>query len=132
MTWLTYRQFRAQAVAALVGVLAFAAVLGAHRPRIPALVPGLEGGILTGLSATDRRLFFTGIVVLASVPALLGAFWGAPMVARELENGTYRLVWNQSVTRTRWLAMKLGITCAAAAGVAGGGVPPGNRRGATA
>ena len=35
---------------------------------------------------------------------MIGAFWGAPMVARELETGTHRLVWNQSVTRTRWLA----------------------------
>jgi hypothetical protein len=75
--------------------------------------------VLTGLSTTDRRLFFAGIVILSSVPALLGAFWGAPMVARELESGTYRLVWNQSVTRTRWLAMKLTITCTAAAVVAG-------------
>ena len=37
-----------------------------------------------------------------------GVFWGAPLVARELEAGTHRLVWNQSVTRTRWLAIKLG------------------------
>jgi hypothetical protein len=32
------------------------------------------------------------------------------MVARELETGTHRLAWNQSVTRTRWLATKLGLT----------------------
>ena len=31
------------------------------------------------------------------------------MVARELEAGTHRLVWNQSITRTRWLVSKLGI-----------------------
>jgi ABC-type transport system involved in multi-copper enzyme maturation permease subunit len=34
-------------------------------------------------------------------------FWGAPLVARELEAGTHRLVWNQGVTRRRWLAVKL-------------------------
>ena len=42
-------------------------------------------------------------------PAVIGAFWGAPMVARELEAGTHRLVWNQSITRNRWLATKLGL-----------------------
>jgi hypothetical protein len=48
-------------------------------------------------------------------PALIGIFWGAPLVARELETGTYRLVWNQSVTRGRWLVMKLGLSALATA-----------------
>jgi hypothetical protein len=43
------------------------------------------------------------------LPALIGLFWGAPLLARELEAGTHRLVWNQSVTRSRWLAVKLGL-----------------------
>ena len=46
-------------------------------------------------------------------------FWGAPLIARELEAGTHRLAWNQSVTRTRWLAIKLAIVGAATAAVAG-------------
>jgi hypothetical protein len=41
-------------------------------------------------------------------------FWGAPLVARELETGTFRLAWTQGVTRTRWLAAKLAIAGAAA------------------
>ena len=41
-------------------------------------------------------------------------FWGAPLVAREFETGTFRLVWTQGVTRTRWLAAKLAIAGAAA------------------
>jgi len=49
-----------------------------------------------------------GLVVLV-VPALIGVFWGAPLIARELETGTFRLAWTQSVTRTRWLAVKLGV-----------------------
>ena len=40
-------------------------------------------------------------------PAVIGLFWGAPLIARELETGTSALAWNQSVTRTRWLAVKL-------------------------
>jgi hypothetical protein len=53
------------------------------------------------------------------VPALIGSFWGAPLLARELETGTYRLAWNQSVSRSRWLATKLAIVGAAAAATAG-------------
>jgi hypothetical protein len=41
-------------------------------------------------------------------------FWGAPLVARELETGTFRLAWTQSVTRTSWLAAKLAIAGVAA------------------
>jgi hypothetical protein len=51
---------------------------------------------------------------LALIPAVLGAFWGAPMIARELENGTHRLVWNQSVTRPRWLLSKILLVGSAA------------------
>jgi hypothetical protein len=41
------------------------------------------------------------------------------MVSRELETGTHRLVWNQSVTRSHWLATKLGVTTVVAAAVVG-------------
>jgi len=57
--------------------------------------------------------------VLLVLPALLGAFWGAPMIARELETGTFRLAWTQSVTRQRWLAVKLGLAGLASMVVAG-------------
>ena len=30
------------------------------------------------------------------LPALIGIFWGAPLIARELESCTYRLSWTQS------------------------------------
>jgi hypothetical protein len=55
-------------------------------------------------------------------PLVIGAFWGAPLIARELETGTHRLIWNQSVTRTRWLLVKIAISGGAAmlfAGIAG-------------
>ena len=53
------------------------------------------------------------------LPAIIGAFWGAPLVARELEAGTYRLAWNQDITRTRWIAVKLGIVGLAAVATSG-------------
>ncbi|MDP9868317.1 MULTISPECIES: ABC transporter permease [Streptosporangium] len=52
------------------------------------------------------------------LPALVGLFWGAPLISRELEAGTHLLVWNQSVTRTRWLAAKLALTGLAAVAAA--------------
>ena len=44
---------------------------------------------------------------------------GAPLAAREFETGTFRLAWTQGVTRTRWLAVKLGVVGAASMAVAG-------------
>jgi hypothetical protein len=34
---------------------------------------------------------------------------GAPLLGRELERGTWRLAWTQTVSRTRWLATKLAL-----------------------
>jgi ABC-type transport system involved in multi-copper enzyme maturation permease subunit len=114
MIWLTWRQFRAQTAAVYVAVAAVAVFLAITGPRLARLAR-LGGSIFDRLTKTDQNLFFAGVVVLAVAPAVIGAFWGAPMVARELEGGTHRLVWNQSVTRTRWLATKLGLTSLAAA-----------------
>jgi hypothetical protein len=58
-------------------------------------------------------------VVVGAGPGILGIFWGAPMVARELEAGMFRLAWTQSVTRTRWLPTKLGVVGLAAMAAAG-------------
>ncbi len=57
--------------------------------------------------------------VLLVLPALIGVFWGAPLVARELETGTFRLAWTQGVTRQRWLAVKLTLAGLASMAVAG-------------
>lgn len=37
------------------------------------------------------------------VPLLFGIFWGAPLLAKELEDGTHNLAWTQSVPRRQWL-----------------------------
>jgi ABC-type transport system involved in multi-copper enzyme maturation permease subunit len=107
VTWLTWRQFRAQAATALAAVAAVCALAALTGPRLADLA---VGGTLSfdQLRSSDRALFYAGVIVLSVFPALVGAFWGAPLVARELETGTHRLAWSQSVTRTRWLAAKLG------------------------
>jgi hypothetical protein len=41
------------------------------------------------------------------VPLLFGLFWGAPLLAKEFEDGTHNLVWTQGVTRGQWLRGKM-------------------------
>ena len=58
-------------------------------------------------------------LLLRPAPAIIGIFWGAPLVARELETGTYRLAWTQGITRSRWLTTKLLVVGASAIAAAG-------------
>jgi hypothetical protein len=37
-----------------------------------------------------------------AIPPLIGAFVGAPVLARELETGTFRFTWTQGFGRARW------------------------------
>lgn len=53
-----------------------------------------------------RLLALVGFLIL---PALLGVFVGAPVVARELEQGTHQLVWTQGVSRRRWAVTKFAL-----------------------
>ena len=45
--------------------------------------------------------------LLFAVPVLLGAFVGAPLLAREFESGTFRFAWTQGAGRTRWAVSTL-------------------------
>jgi hypothetical protein len=117
MIWLTWRQFRASALVLLGCVAAAMVVLAVTGPQLSDLSKAAGEGFLELLGA-DRvktTIFYASTFVLYVLPAVIGIFWGAPMVARELESGTSRLVWTQSITRTRWLATKLGLAGAAAA-----------------
>jgi ABC-type transport system involved in multi-copper enzyme maturation permease subunit len=133
MIWLTLRQFRTQAIVG-AAILVAAAIALAINARMIASAWTDSGAAacpatgdcpaLTSFSnATDTgriiTLFVLGTALLYLVPPLVGVFWGAPLVARELETGTHRLVWNQSVTRDRWLAVKLAVLCGASMAFAG-------------
>jgi ABC-2 family transporter protein len=119
MIWLTWRQFRTAAAAMFGGLAVLAVVLGITGPR---LADTYAGGIATCTASGDCSMFtqrffsdyqgvFLAVTAVSLVlPALIGLFWGAPLISRELEAGTHRLVWNQSITRTRWLVVKLGLT----------------------
>lgn len=58
-------------------------------------------------------------ILVIVMPCVIGVFWGAPLVAREIEGGTYRLAWTQSVSRVRWLVVKIGVMLLASVVVGG-------------
>src|SRR5437899_5505591 len=55
----------------------------------------------------DMNLHLANGFALQPVPALIGAFVGAPLLARELETGTFRYAWTQGFGRWRWTLAKL-------------------------
>jgi ABC-type transport system involved in multi-copper enzyme maturation permease subunit len=128
MIWLTWRQARTQTLAALAALAALAiyllvlrlAIQNAYDTTIVGCQPG-EGCSIAKEQFNETYGAQIGLIgaLLIGVPAAIGIFWGAPLITRELETGTHRLVWNQSVTRTRWLAVKLGIIALIAVAVTG-------------
>ena len=131
MTWLTWRQFRAQAVTAVAALAAFAVLLAVTGPHLASMyaASGITGCHSRGcgqLASTFLSLvgaglypvvYLLGIAGIVLAPAVIGIFWGAPLIAREFESGTFRLAWTQSITRARWLAVKLALTGLAAMAV---------------
>lgn len=129
MIWLTWRQFRAPLLSVAAVLLALVAALAFTWARVSDLAgsTGFTGcraaacetaaqSFLAALSSeTAGWLYYVAIGVVLALPVLLGIFWGAPLAARELETGTYRLIFTQSVSRHRWLLVKLLIGGGAAA-----------------
>jgi ABC-type transport system involved in multi-copper enzyme maturation permease subunit len=128
MSRFAWLQFRSQAAVVFGGLAVVAVVLAITGPHLVHLYDttvatcAAHGDCSTAASTflqNDRALqiLLDGLVV--AVPGIIGIFWGAPLVARELEAGTFRLAWTQSVTRTRWLRVKLGLVGLATVAAAG-------------
>ncbi|MEV7553403.1 ABC transporter permease [Amycolatopsis sp. NPDC089917] len=99
MFWLTYRQHRTQ----LLITAGLLVVVG--------IVLLVNGNAVVG-SPDPAKLFsdlYTYLSWLQVVPVAIGVFWGAPLVAAEYERGTTKLVWTQSISRFRWLGVKVGF-----------------------
>jgi len=123
MTWVTWRQYRYQGALAAALLAALAVVLlitGLHLAQVwhSALAGCMKDGSCGGLSLQSPALT-TLVVGTSAVPLLPGLFWGAQMVAHELETGTNQFAWTQSITRRRWLAVRTGWLLLAAAVLAG-------------
>ncbi|HEY0119240.1 MAG TPA: hypothetical protein VGC04_10700 [Cellulomonas sp.] len=131
MTWLAWRQMRAGVwLAAAAVVLVALAVLATWHGLDRAWVgsgsstcgadcdtafPDFLGGTKRGLV----DVLYQWSVGLRAVPALVGMFWGVLLVAPELEAGTFRVSWTQSVSRARWLAAKVAVGAVATVLVTG-------------
>jgi hypothetical protein len=128
MIRLTLRQFRAEgiAAAAVLGVLAIVLIVtGLHLAHVDAAfqsacrIAGDCDSATDPVVAVYRPLQIALPFTVMVGPALVGLFFGAPLIARELETGTFRLAWTQTISRRRWLAVKLGMIGAAAMVVGG-------------
>lgn len=128
MIRLTWRQFRTPAAVAALALLAVAVVAAVTWPDLSRAEQAMvsvcrRGGdcrAATAALARSRGALVNGFGTLVTLaPALAGAFWGAPLVAREVEVGTLPLVWTQSVTRTRWMLVKLAVLGTASVAVTG-------------
>jgi ABC-type transport system involved in multi-copper enzyme maturation permease subunit len=124
MIRLSMLQLRVQAITAAVALITFTVLLAATGPHLASLyaASGLRGcqpascgqrasSFLQQVNSTSpyATVYTLSIIVIALTPAITGLFWGAPLLARELETGTFALAWSQSVSRARWLAVKLTV-----------------------
>jgi hypothetical protein len=126
--WFTWLQFRIQVAFAAGGLAIVAIVLALTGPNLVHLYDTTVAtcaaqhdcsAATSAFTQADAPLQVFLVLLLLVVPVLIGMFWGAPLVAREFETGTFRLAWTQSVSRTRWLAVKLGFGALMSMAVAG-------------
>lgn len=128
MTRLTLRLARPNILASLVLLAAVAVYAVLTRRAMTGYMDdsGLSACLAAGEDCQSLARDFSDRfnVVIGSklwftmVPLLTGMFWGGPLIAREIEQGTHRLAWTQSVSRVRWLATKLAIFLLGAMAVA--------------
>jgi hypothetical protein len=123
MIWVSWRQHRSAALgclAVLAGLAIYAIVVGTSMRTAfsqdglgPCLArsqgAGCFGavGTFTDEFGSEVNVAFWSVALI--VPGLIGVLVGAPLIARELEFGTWRLAWSQTVPRARWLAVKLAL-----------------------
>ncbi|NUL04276.1 ABC transporter permease subunit [Streptomyces lunaelactis] len=130
MIWLTWKQHRKQALFAVIGLAALAALMVPTGLRmhevfddsgLASCLAKLGTDPLAANAAVDscnalstqfrnqfKSLSFVGILFVI-LPLLVGLFFGAPLISREVEHGTHRFVWTQGVGRLRWALVKFGL-----------------------
>lgn len=128
MLWVVWRHHRV----ALAGVAAFLGLLGLwlwitglslHHEFAAAIAcrpAGSANCINLGVVFDTTNGLLKGGFILQPIPALIGAFVGPVVLAREFETGTFRFAWTQGIGRWRWAVAKLvalGLAVAVLAGV---------------
>jgi hypothetical protein len=123
MTWLVWRQHRNQVYLAAAALAAFAVLLlitgvqmaAQYRSASALCAASHTCSNLANALTLGSPLMLIVVPLTVVVPCLLGVFWGGPLVARDLETGTSRFAWTQSITRRRWLTAQAGWALLAAA-----------------
>ncbi|MGY3680815.1 ABC transporter permease [Streptomyces sp. TE33382] len=118
LSWLVVRQHRAALASVLALVLACSALIVYQRAE---LIQLLDDAGWPGKPAPDQPLgdqYDYLSTLLGGLPVILAVFFGAPLIAADQEHGTAQLVTTQSVTRLRWLTVKI-VWCLAVALAAG-------------
>ncbi len=137
MTWVTWRQHRREAAIAglALGVIATYLLITGRQMYTDATRWALFSchadanfapTCSVGFSEFMQRFLNLGTLTkqaLVVLPAVLGVFIGAPLLAREVDQGTHVLLWTQSTTRMRWFSVNVlllgGFTLVGAAALAG-------------
>jgi hypothetical protein len=131
MIWVGWRQQRIEMViaAAMLAVIAAIAIpAGIHMASVYAhedlaACAHNSGPVACALPVSSFLVRFNGLNFLfiwsTIVPALAALLLAAPFVL-DLDSGTYRLYWTQSITRRRWIVTKLGLSMAVCVAVAVG------------
>lgn len=113
-------------VTGALGALAIvAAITGVHLSHLysdlvkPCSTNG-DCGLAIGEFTNHYRFLQNALQDLLRIaPALIGLFWGGPLIARELETGVYRFAWTQTVSRSRWAITRLAVVGGVAVLVSG-------------
>ncbi len=130
MTWVSWRLQRTETLIA-VGILALITALlvptgitmasAYHHDGLAACL-GANPSYSCNQAIVGFQLRFRPLFALLDwftlIPGLIGVLLAAPFIL-ELESGTYRLAWTQSITRRRWIATKLAVPIATALLIAG-------------
>jgi hypothetical protein len=127
MSWVMWRQHRLAAAIGGTLLAAFAVLMVVTGLRVASqwhsalteCTASHTCGSLAGTLFLGSHAVGFLVILTLGVPVVLGVFCGAPLVARDLETGTSQFAWTQSVTRTRWLAVRAGWLLLAAAVCAG-------------
>jgi hypothetical protein len=115
MAWVTWHQHRVAltgVAVALAGIGIYTWMLGlqlhhAYAAELACHPAGSDACLQLTSGFNSPGGFLTNGWILQLVPALIGAFVGAPVLAREMETGTYRYAWTQGFGRWRWALAKL-------------------------
>jgi hypothetical protein len=122
MTWLVWRQHRVQVYLGAALLAAFAVLIVITGIQVGNQYHAAQAACAAGHGCRQPGGLFLGshavgflIISTLGAPVLVGLFVGAPLVAAEAEAGTTQFAWMQSVTRKRWLTVKIGWMLLAAA-----------------